>query len=152
MDDNLVNQAVAATHALKWSTTQGNPAHIRERTMYGLSEDIDLSFLQDRELEHVTIGVYQVWFGFDKEVTISVESQFRYFDGQRVWVWQPETGAAQIAAQTLSLLGAKIEKCQGHANGTLELTFPNGRLLTFLDPSSQYESYQITRPGQTIIV
>jgi len=83
---------------------------------------------------------------------ISVESQFRYFDGQREWTWQPETGAAQIAAQTLALLGAKIEKCQGHANGTLELTFPNGRLLTFLHPSSQYESYQITRPGQTIIV
>lgn len=77
---------------------------------------------------------------------ISVESQFRYFDGQREWTWQPETGAAQIAAQTLALLGAKIEKCQGHANGTLELTFPNGRLLT------QYESYQINRPGQTIIV
>jgi hypothetical protein len=27
--------------------------------MYGLSEDIDLSFLPDRELEHVTIGVYK---------------------------------------------------------------------------------------------
>jgi Family of unknown function (DUF6188) len=124
----------------------------RGPNVYGLSGDIDLSFLRDRELEHVTIGVYQVWFGFDKDVTISVESQFRFFDGQREWVWQPEPGAAQIAAQTLALLGTKIERFEGHANGTLELAFPNGCILSFLDSSSQYESYQITRPGQTIIV
>ena len=120
--------------------------------MYGLSRDIDLSFLKGRQVEQVAIGIYQIIFGFDEDVKISVESQFNYFDGQRELVWKPEPSASQIAAQTLTLLGATIEKFEGHANGTLELVFSNGCRLTILDSSSEYESYDITRPGQTIIV
>ena len=120
--------------------------------MYGLSRVIDLSFLKDRQVEQVAIGVYQIIFGFDEDVRISVERQFHYFDGQREWVWKPEPGASQIAAQTLTLLGATIEKFAGHAKGTLELLFSNGCRLTILDSTSEYESYDITRPGQTIIV
>jgi hypothetical protein len=81
-----------------------------------------------------------------------VESQFVYFDGQREWVWKPEPGASQIAAQTLTLLSATIDRFEGHANGTLELVFSNGCRLTILDSNSEYESYDITRPSQTIIV
>jgi hypothetical protein len=120
--------------------------------MYGLNRDIDLSFLKGREVEQIAIGVYQIMFAFDEDVRISVEGRFSYFDGQREWVWEPEPGASQIAAQTVTLLGATIEKFEGHANGTLELVFSNGCRLTILDSSSQYESYNITRPGQTIIV
>lgn len=68
------------------------------------------------------------------------------------WVWKPEPGASQIAAQTLTLLGATIEKFAGHAKGTLELLFSNGCRLTILDSTGEYKSYDITRPGQTIIV
>ena len=91
--------------------------------MYGLTNDIDLSFLTGREVQQVAIGVYQVQFGFDEDVTIAVESEFHYFDGQREWVWKPEPGGPQIAAHTLSLLGATIHSHEGHANGTLILGF-----------------------------
>ena len=120
--------------------------------MYGLSKDTDLSFLNGREVEQVAIGVYQIHFGFDEDVRISVEGQFAYFDGQEEWVWKPEPGAARIAARTVSLLGATIKTFDGKEDGTLSLAFSNGQRLTIVDNSKQYESYNITRPGQTIVV
>jgi len=120
--------------------------------MYGLKKDIDLSFLSARELIQVAIGVYQIQFGFDKDVIIYVESQFNYFDGHEEWIWKPEPGAAQIAARTVFLLSATIQSFEGQENGTLILMFSNGGRLTIPDSSREYESYQITRPGQTIIV
>ena len=41
---------------------------------------------------------------------------------------------------------------EGKADGTLTLMFSNGQRLTILDNSKEYESYDITRPGQTIVV
>jgi hypothetical protein len=120
--------------------------------MYGLRKDIDLGFLRDREVIQVAIGVYQIQFGFDEDVRISVEGQFAYFDGQEEWVWKPEQGAAQIAARTVALLGATIQSFEGQENGTLTLMFSNGQRLTIVDNSKEYESYDITRPGKTIVV
>lgn len=120
--------------------------------MYGLSKDIDLSFLNGRELVQVAIGVYQVQFGFDEDVRISVESYFGYSDGQGEWIWRPEPGASQIAARTVALLGSSIQGFQAHEDGTLILTFHGGQRITILDNSKQYESYDITLPGRTIVV
>jgi hypothetical protein len=120
--------------------------------MYGLSKDLDLNFLNGREVVQVDIGVYQIQFAFDEDVIIYVESQFNYFDGQEEWIWKPEPGAAQIAARTVSLLSATIQNFDRQGNGTLILTFSNGGRLTILDSSPECESYQITRPGQTIVV
>jgi hypothetical protein len=121
--------------------------------MYGLKKDIDLSFLNGRQVEQVAIGTYQIIFAFDEDVKISTYIQFRYFDGQEEYIWTPEPGAAQIAARTVALLGATIESFQGHEDGTLKLIFSNGQHLTILDSSQEYESYDITLPpGRTIVV
>ncbi len=120
--------------------------------MYGLSKDLDLSFLNGRQVEQVAIGAYQVIFGFDEDVRISAYIQFRYFDGQEEWIWKPEAGAAQIAARTVALLGSTIQSFEAQENGTLSLVFSNDQRLTILDSSKEYESYDITRPGQTIVV
>lgn len=120
--------------------------------MYGLKKDVDLSFLTGRELIQVAVGVYQTVFRFDEDVAISVEGEFRYFDGQAEWTWRPEPGCSLIAARTVALLGATVESFETNANGTLALTFSNGYRLTLADSSRKYESYQITRPGETIVV
>jgi len=120
--------------------------------VYGLNKNIDLSFLNGREVIQVAIGVYQVQFAFDEDVTIYVEGGFSYFDGKDEVIWKPEPGAADIASRTVALLGATIASFEGHENGTLELHFSNGHRLTIPDSSKQYESYQITRPGVNIIV
>jgi len=120
--------------------------------MYGLNNEIDLSFLAGRELIQLAIGVYQIQFGFDEDVRISVESEFRYFDGQSESTWRPEPGSPLVAARAVALLGASIETFESNADGTLTLAFSNKHRLTILDSSREYESYDITRPSQTIIV
>ena len=94
----------------------------------------------------------QVQFGFDEDVRISVESEFRYFDGQAELIWRPEPGSSSIAARAVALLGLQIESFRSNIDGTLTLAFSNQHRLTILDSSKAYESYDITRPGQTIIV
>jgi len=121
-------------------------------SMYGLRKEIDLSFLTGRELIQVAIGSFQVQFHFDEDVTVSVEAEFCYFDGQDEWIWQQKPSSPQIAARTVAMLGASITSLETNENGTLALTFSNGHRLTILDSFKEYESYDITRPGQTIIV
>jgi hypothetical protein len=120
--------------------------------MYGLKKEMDLSFLNGRELIQIAVGLYHISFRFDEDVAISVEGEFRYFNGQAEWIWKPEPGSAQIAARTVALLATTIETFESHENGTLTLMFSNGHRLTILDSSKEYESYDITRPGQTIVV
>ena len=120
--------------------------------MYGLKKEIDLSFLNGRELIQIAIGLYHVSFRFDEEVAISVEAEFCHFDGQTERTWKPEPDAVQIASRTVSLLGAKVERVEAHEDGTLRLHFSNAQRLTINDNSKEYESYDITRPGHTIVV
>ena len=120
--------------------------------MHGLKKEIDLSFLNGRELIQLAVGLYHAIFKFDEDVAISVEGEFRYFDGQAEWIWRPEPGSSLVAARTVALLSATIESLESNPNGTLALTFSNGQRLTFADSSREYESYQITRPGETIVV
>jgi len=118
--------------------------------MHGLKKDVDLSFLTGREVVQVAIGMYQVIFAFDEDVSISVEGAFTYSDRARETVWKPTSPDA--AASAVVLLGTKVEQAKGEENGTLTLTFSNGGCLTIPDSSREYESYQITRPGETIVV
>ena len=120
--------------------------------MYGLRNGTDLSFLSGRSVEQIAIGVYQIVFGFDEDVRISVYFEFHYFDGQAEWIWRPEPGCAFVAARAVALLEATIETLESNRDGTLTLAFSNGHRLTILDSSKEYESYDITRPGQTIVV
>jgi len=118
--------------------------------MHGLKENTDLTFLKGREVIQVAIGKDQVIFAFDEDVTISVEGQFEYADKASSSEWRP--GSSQVAASAVSLLGTTVESVHGQADGTLKMTFSNGDRLVIRDVSSEYESYQITRPGQTIVV
>ena len=120
--------------------------------MYGLKKEIDLSFLHGREVIQIAIGVYQAQFGFDEEVTICVDGEFTYFGGQGDSIWKPEPGFSPVAARTVALLGASIQFFESNENGTLKLSFSNRQRLTIPNSSKECESYQITRPGHTIVV
>ena len=122
------------------------------RHMYGLKKETDLSFLAGRELIQVAIGSFQVQFHFDEDVAVSVEAEFRYFDGRREWIWRQGPSSPEVAGRTVAILGASITSFESSENGTLAITFSNGHRLTMVDSFKEYESYDITRPGQTIIV
>lgn len=120
--------------------------------MYGLKQDIDLSFLKGRELTQIAIGLYHISFRFDEDVAISVEAEFHYFDGETEWTWKYQPNSSAVAGRALALLGSTIETFQANREGTLTLSFSNGQRLTVLDSSKEYESYDITCPGKTIVV
>jgi hypothetical protein len=120
--------------------------------MYELKQDVGLDFLIDRELIQLRLGLHQVVFIFDEDVSISVEGEFMYFDGQKEWRWRPEPGSHLVAAHAVALLGTKVEHVEKGANNSFEITLANGRRLEIFAPSQEYECYNITRPGQTIIV
>lgn len=117
--------------------------------MHGLNKSIDLQFLKSREVIQVAIGIYQVIFAFDDDVTISVEGRFEYISSSGACEWRP--GASHVAATTVNLLGKTVKAVQGQEDGTLELVFSNGDRLVIRDANKEYESYQITRRGETIV-
>jgi hypothetical protein len=118
--------------------------------MYGLDPEIDISFLIAREMIQVAIGLHQIIFAFDENVTLSVEGKFEYRSSSGSSVWTP--GASSAAASTVALLGKKITDVHRHDRSLLELLFSSGDRLLVFDVSKEYESYQITRPGETIVV
>lgn len=118
--------------------------------MYGLKDNIDLSFLKGREVIQVAIGTYQVIFAFDEDVTVSVEAQFEYSAKSGLVEWRP--GASHLAANAVGLLGSKVESVHSQKDGTVDLAFSNGDRLVLRDVSKEHESYQITRRGETIVV
>src|SRR5580765_2486680 len=119
-------------------------------SMYGLRKEIDLSFLTGRELIQVAIGSFQIQFHFDEDVTVSVEAEFCYFEGQDEWIWQRKPCSRQSAARTAALLGARITTFETKASGPLALTFSSAHRLALFDSFKQYDSYDITRPAQPI--
>jgi hypothetical protein len=120
--------------------------------MYGLNDNIDLSILNGSELTQVTIGLYQVAFNFFKNVAVSVEGKFVYFDGETEWTWEHKQTSCFVAARTVALLGATIQSFERNTDGTLVLFFSNGHRLTVLDPTKEFESYTVTWPGHTVVV
>ena len=45
--------------------------------MYGLSDDVNLSFLVGRELQQICVGLYQVQLNFDENTWVHMESALR---------------------------------------------------------------------------
>jgi len=80
-------------------------------------------------------------------VSISLEAGFEYSSYVNSSEWK--SGAPQMAAITVNLLGSKVEQVHSQGDGTLELTFSNGDRIVMRDTSKEYESYQISRRGET---
>jgi hypothetical protein len=123
---------------------------LEENPMYGLREGMDLSFLRGREVIQIAIGVHQVIFAFDGDIGISLESEFctaRDSAGSSTW----RGGEPRSACPALSPLGAVIVDVNGREDETLILVFSDKKRPTIYD-SREFESYTISRPGETIVV
>jgi hypothetical protein len=119
--------------------------------VYGIPKNTDLSFLKGREVQQVCIGVFQVQFRLDQNVSIFVTGCFRYIDESgSAYEWLPKNH--NLAARTANLLGLVITDLTAEPSGTLTLVFSNAAKLIIFDDSKQYESYEIHKPGLTIVV
>ncbi|MEK9142250.1 MAG: DUF6188 family protein [Nitrospirota bacterium] len=128
--------------------------------MYGLPENIDLSFFVGRELNGLTVGIANVQFNFDGPVlspgvqsllSLSVQSLIEHSSNGVVNGWDRDENNPLSAATLLSLVGKLVTAVQGDIDGTLSLRFSNGDVLTVFD-SEGYDAYQICYEDQRIYV
>lgn len=112
--------------------------------MFGLSPEIDLAFLVGRSVREVHADAYQVRIVFDEGLEIAIECEC-------------EVDGAVLSLEDLgpalsSFVGRSVQKAEHRGSGSVLLTFDLGRSLALLDANEQYESYNITWKGGSIVV
>lgn len=125
--------------------------------MYGLPQDIDLTFLLGLELAKVCVSPVQMQFHFRQPGTtnpdtgISVEISYTHHHNDKDVEWSfdlPLTNSCSV----LLLIGTIIMNITGDVDGTLELKFSNGDSLVFYDETTMYEAYHIWHGNDPLIV
>jgi hypothetical protein len=118
--------------------------------MYGLPTGLNLSFLHERSLLQLWVGLHEFILNFDQGVSITVTSSigFELSDGP-YRRYEDFREAVGIAA---TLLNERVTLAQGKSDGTLCLEFGDHRRVDVFDDSTQYESYTIRNQDQLIVV
>jgi Family of unknown function (DUF6188) len=117
--------------------------------MHGLPEGFDPSFLVGLNLEQICFTENQVIFHFSSDVHITVESAVAYRRGassERVLT------IPIVESDLMSLLGDSVRLATAGRDGSLAISFTSAKVLTCLDTSQQFESYQIRRGEDVLIV
>jgi hypothetical protein len=117
--------------------------------MYGLTSEVDLSFLAGAQLEQVAVGQNEVILNLSSRISIMIASDLRLSRPDDPG--DPITDSPTAGAALLVLLGATVLKATG-ADGTLTLGWSDGSTLAIFDSWPNYESYTITYQGGVIVV
>jgi hypothetical protein len=125
--------------------------------MYGLPEDIDLSFLVGKELQQVCVAFCTIQLHFDgKNTGIGIEGRFTHRSESNIFEWDSDiphpNKMTSAAASIFSLLGTSIISVKGERDGTLQLIFSNKDEVTLHDDTPMYEAYQIWNGDDPIII
>ncbi len=118
--------------------------------MYRVPDNTDWSFLVDRELLQVCIGLHQVSLRFDGDVAINIECEFNHSPANTTSSRSP--GLPTKAASLVSLIGTKIASAASKDTKTLAIAFRNNETLEIYDSNTSYESFQVFAAGREIIV
>lgn len=118
--------------------------------MYGLNEDIDLSFFLGSELIQVCIGLHQLVLNFSGDISISIECKFYHLSKGKYL--NKFNKLPDSACSLLSTLGCWVTDINNLGNGNLEIKLSNGDIIQINDSNKDYESYSIITPNKNIIV
>jgi len=118
--------------------------------MYGLNKNSDLSFLIERQLRQILVGLHQVQLYFEDDISIYMECQFDHVSNGKSKVLSEKLPSS--ASSLLQLIGSKITHIKNHGNGDIEIIFSNQNILKIFDSNESYESYQISGPGIQLII
>lgn len=118
--------------------------------MYGLPQDINLTFFNGKTLLQACFGAHDLILNFEGDVSVTVTSSLGCMDsGDNI---QKYDDFRQAAPAVMVLLNQTILSAAGDEAGTLTLKFDGGGVLAIYDDSKEYESYTIKNAGQTIVV
>ncbi len=119
--------------------------------MYGLPPEFDGAFFVGRTIEVISFTINSVFFAFDENVSLTVESSFEH----RLPT-DEERGALQRApvdsSSLMQLIGRPVVATDLDNDGTLILRFTDRHELRCFDDLPNYECYRITFGKDEIIV
>jgi hypothetical protein len=120
-------------------------------TMYGLPDDLDLSFFVGTSLIQLGMGEHQIIFVLHPDVRLSVGSRMRLanLDGDVVAI---DEDYRETAGVLLPLISHDVQSASRTSSGALRLEWSNDAALEVDDDSDQYESYTITHGDRLIVV
>lgn len=109
-------------------------------------DKLNLSFVENKQLELICFAAYSVYLHFDGKVLITVEGPFRH-DLPGDARGAPNTEFPLSSSDLVSLVTHSIEEISRDPDGTLRLKFSNGHTLTIGGASGPYQGYEITVHG-----
>lgn len=115
--------------------------------MYGLPNDIDLSFFVGQTLNMVSFAVNMIHFNFDEGIGITVQSTFQHqqkFDVESNLVGTFQSVHKIQNSSLMRLAGNVVASASAGDDGTLSITFDNGDVLHCFDDDKGYECYNFT--------
>jgi hypothetical protein len=118
--------------------------------MYGLPQDIDLSFFSGKELIQVAIGLFNVQLHFEGSVSVSVEHRIEHTSEESTLFWEQEVTPPVSTSSLLNLIGSNVTLASAVPDGTLTLQFSNGDTVRVFDQED--EAYTVHNGNQTFIV
>jgi hypothetical protein len=118
--------------------------------MYKILQSTDWSFLIGGEVQQVAIGLHDVQIHLFKDMGIGMTCDFEH---KRPWHILPFDTEMHVKAATLvSLPGKKVEGVTANGEESLIVRFTSKETLTIIVDDEPYESFVVTKPGETIVV
>lgn len=125
--------------------------HRKISEMYGLPKEMNLDFLVGQTLTQVCVGLHDLVLNFHGEVSITVMSRICLNDPHRRAVREYKDFRDSVN-DLISILNRTIAVAKGSCDGTLDLEFESGEMLSVYDDSKEYESYIIRNSENVIVV
>jgi hypothetical protein len=119
--------------------------------MYGLPEDLDLSFFIGTTLIQLGMGEHQIAFVLHPDVRLSVGSRMRLTNPEAE-MFTIDEDYRETAGVLLHLISHDVQTANRTPSGALRLEWSNGAALEVDDDSDQYESYTINHGDRLIVV
>lgn len=118
--------------------------------MYGVPEDLDLSFFHGAELVQVCLSLHQVQFHFHPDVSIHVQGGWELIDAAGGRIDHGHDRPERPPYRIHWLLGRRVVGTEVSPPGRISLRFEGGEALRIFDDSREYESFQI-QPGDIVV-
>jgi hypothetical protein len=118
--------------------------------VYRILQTTDWSFLIGGEVIQVAIGLHNVQLALFKDISISIECDFKHERAGRV-----VSGASEMhvrAATLVSLLGKTVQRVMADGEVALVLQFGGEETVTILVNDEPYECFHVNGPAGLIIV
>jgi hypothetical protein len=119
------------------------PAKLGGDDMHGFSDTANFAFLRDLEVEVVCLCQYQTRIHFHPQGSISMEGRYVHAipsEGRHIIQDRSSCGHNEL----FRLFGPEVTDAVVVSADSLRLTFSNGDILTLIDDTDQYESFNIT--------